>query len=304
MRYYLSIFWLIIFSSCTTLVESDFEDYSDYHVVNCILSTDSQIVINVSKSFGLQSKQPDYEGQAEIDMYINDNFHSSLTYQNEGDYIAEVTAKEGVEYRFVVQIPNRESFSIQKKIPVASEILSIDHKENFAIDEEGVSTPALLISLQNDISEIRYHHLKVSQIQIYSFQNDTIVTPIQIKELVDPLLIREGIPILNFSNEGVMNSKIDLTVNYSTGNDLLINEQRKIQLYPLLIELRTTDHDYYELVKSEYLYEQSNLPQLDGNNRPVYEPYYKSYAEGVIGLSVAYSKVIADTLFLENQYQW
>jgi hypothetical protein len=258
--------------------------------------------MNVSKTVGLQQTEVAYEEQATIELYINDSLSSTLTYSGNGEYISEFIAEEGKEYKFIVQIPNRESFGIEKKIPVASEILAVGHIENFSVDEEGVSTPALTMTIGNDTSGIRYHHLKVAQIQ-ESRYDGTSVYPIQIGEIVDPLLKREGIPILNFSNQGVSNSIFGLTVNYSTGHATKVNGQWVIALAPLLIELRTTDQDYYELIKSEYLYEQANIPQLDGSNKAVYEPYYKTYTEGVIGLSVAYSKVIADTLFVENNYQ-
>lgn len=292
-----------LFSSCTKLVENEFGSFNDYHVVNSILIADSQIVMNVSKTVGLQQTEVEYEEEATIELYINDTLSSTLTYRGNGEYISEFIAEEGEEYKFTVQIPNRESFIIEKKIPVASQILSVNHIDNFAVDEEGVSTPALTLSIENDKRSMRYHHLLVSQIQESYFEDDPSVTPIQIEEIVDSLLIREGIPILSFSNQGVINSVIDLTVNYSTGNTLTVNGQWVIELAPLLIELRTTDQDYYDLIKSEYLYEQASIPQLDGSNKAVYESYYQSYTEGVIGLTVAYSKVIADTLFVENQFQ-
>lgn len=302
MRYYHIIFCVLLFSSCTKLVENEFERFNDYHVVNSILQADSQIVMNVSKTVGLQETGVAYEEQATIELYINDSLSSTLTYRGSGEYVSEYIAEEDGEYKFVVQIPNRESFSIEKKIPVASEIFAVGHLDNFAVDEEGVSTPALTMTIGNDTSEIRYHHLKVAQIQETRYDG-TFVYPIQIEEIVDPLLKREGIPILNFSNQGVSNSKFSLTVNYSTGHATKVNGQWVIALAPLLIELRTTDQDYYELIKSQYLYEQASIPELAGSNKAVYEPYYQTYTEGVIGLSVAYSKVIADTLFVENNYQ-
>ncbi len=294
---------LLIFTACTRIVENDFKDFSDFHAVNCILSADSQIVVNVSKTLGLNKTQVEYEEQAEIDLYINGSFHSTLTYQDEGNYIAEVIVEEGKEYKFIVQIPNRETFKIEKKVPVASKIFSIDHINNFAVNEEGVSTPALKFLIENNYNNLRFYHLLISQVIESPFDNETTITPVQIEELIDQLLIREGIPILSFNNQGVNDSIIDLTVNYSSENEIMINDQWVLQLYPLLIELRTTDQDYYELIKSQYLYEEASIPLLDGNNRASYEPYYLTYAEGVIGLTVAYSKVIADTLYVENQFQ-
>lgn len=303
MRIYHIILLLFMYTSCTRIVETDINDFNDYHVVNCILSADSQVVLNISKSLGLKNTQTEYEPNAEIDFYINDSFHSNLTYQEGGDYTADVSVEEGKEYKFIVQIPNRKVFIIQKKVPIASQILSIDHINNFAVNEEGISTPALKISFENELAHLRFHHLLVSQVYESSFDNETTVTPIQIEELVDPLLIREGIPVLSFNNAGVNDSIIDLTVNYSSENELLFNDQWVIRLDPLLIELRTVDQEYYELIKSQYLYEQASIPELDGSNRAAYEPYYINYTEGVIGLTMAYSKVIADTLHVENQFQ-
>jgi hypothetical protein len=268
---------VLLCSSCTKLVENEFERFNDYHVVNSILQADSQIVMNVSKTVGLQQTEGAYEEQATIELYINDSLSSTLTYRGSGEYVSEFIAEAGEEYKFIVQIPNRESFVIEKKIPIASEILAVGHIENFSVDEEGVSTPALTMTIGNDTSEIRYHHLKVSQIQESYFEDDPTVYPVQIGEIVDPLLKREGIPILNFSNQGVSNSKFSLTVNYSTGHATKVNGQWVIALAPLLIELRTTDQDYYELIKSQYLYEQASIPLLDGSNKAVYEPYYKTY---------------------------
>jgi len=301
-RIYHIILLLFIFTSCTRIVETDINDFNDYHVINCILSADSQVVVNISKSLGLKNTQSEYEANAEIDFYINDSFHSYLTYREGGDYAADVTVEEGKEYKFVVQIPNRETFIIERKIPISSQILSIDHINNFAVNEEGISTPAIKMSIENDLTKLRFHHLLISQVYESSFDNETTVTPIQIEELVDPLLIREGIPVLIIKNEGISDSIIDLTVNYSSENELLFNEQWVIRLDPLIIELRTVDKEYYELIKSQYLYEQASIPELDGSNRAAYEPYHINYTEGVIGLTIAYSKVIADTLYVENQF--
>jgi hypothetical protein len=279
------------------LEQSEFDDFSDFYVINSIIIPDSIIGINISKSLALDKVSFQYVEEANIDLYRDGIYMERLTYQEGGNYLSEHIAREGVPYTYAITLPSNEKVSINKTIPIQKKLINIRHIEEASVDEEGTTIPAFILNIENNPEEDLYFHVII---RLKKYEGMSQADLIQVE---DELILREGIPIPNISNQGIEVDNFNLQLNYITGNSGSRNDSgNKTTLFPTVLELRSGDESYFEYIKENYIYTTTNTPSLDGTNQPGLDNYYEVYSKHIIGVNLAYSTFISDTIYLETTF--
>lgn len=294
------LFLICIFfhlSSCTTLEQSEFGDFNDLYVINSIITPENAITIHISKSFALQDKTASNVSGAVIHLLKEGAFLESLTYDDEGYYTSNHLAEAGVDYVYDIKLPGNENVIIHRKIPLPKKVLHIEHIEEATIDEEGVTVPSFILTIENNPAENLYFHTLI-WLKRYEGMSQADLTQIE-----EELILREGVPIANVSNQGINAERFNLVLNYLTGGASGSgNSGLKTKLFPTVIELRSGDQNYFDYIKENYIYTTTNTPSLDGTNQPGLDNYYEVYSKNIIGVNLAYSTYVSDTIYLETTF--
>lgn len=111
--------------------------------------------------------------------------------------------------------------------------------------------------------------------------------------ITEPLILHEGLPIALFTNELIKNEIYEMTLNYTTNSFSYMD----MNLYPLVLEVRNISYDYYQFIKSLYLYEIGRFPDALGSSSSVFPVY--SNVKGGNGIFSGYSSCQSDTIYPE-----
>jgi hypothetical protein len=130
-RFYKAVFILMILASnCSKAKELpiDSSNGDDLLVVNSILSPDTIISLNLTKSVSLNT--PDkylYLMNADINVYEDHSFLCSLNYEDKGNYIAPgIKPKPGKRYQIVVNEPGYEIITAETDVNTAPDVIGVD----------------------------------------------------------------------------------------------------------------------------------------------------------------------------------
>lgn len=283
-----SIFILVNILSCRKLVEEEFSSFSSAPVVNSTIVADSIPSIHLSTAEMLGDEQLPVISDVSIFLFEDGNLFDTLDYYTNGFYRGHAELKQGKTYTAEIELPGiNKTLVCADSIPIAEPILEYEHISIAGNDQEGSNYSAIKVSFPNDISRISYHELVI-------FMRDYKVDPIFIH---DPVLLDEGLPIAVFSNESIQEDTYTMTINYY--NEYVQNPQNQdnITLQPIIIEFRTISYDYYQYLKSYYLYYQGRYPNIVGGVVTVY-PLHTNIDEGY-GIFAGYSSVSTDTIYPE-----
>ncbi|MGE5418826.1 MAG: DUF4249 domain-containing protein [Chloroflexota bacterium] len=283
---------LIIFThcSCTELVTSDFAEFSPVPTVNSILIAGKPLKVHVSLAEKLDTSQLTLVNDADISLYIDGNYAENLFPGEDGLYYSSAIVEPLRSYKLEINVPGYETITCNEILPYPSPILNIIHNNDAGKDEEGVIYPSVTLSFKTNPSETEYFEIII---RILQTGNEWIAT---LKNITDPVLLNEGLPLTIFSNEIIRDPVYAMTINYFTGSSGFSgNEPFHTTLYPLIIELRSCSSNYYRFVKQKYLYEKGRFPEFLAASTNAFQLF--SNIPAGYGIFAGYSVVVSDTIF-------
>jgi hypothetical protein len=284
------LFVILILCSCREQVKYDFPYFTPVPTVNSILVAGSKLKTQVSLAGKLDTTHLDLVENAEILIFVNDEYTETMTYSDEGIYTSSVIVEELRTYRCEVNIPGYKTLTCIDSIPKAVEISNILHIDKAGKDEEGMTYPAIRFTFENEPSEKLYFEVVIRLIE---YGNEQVAN---LEAITDPVLLNEGLPIALFSNETITDHNYTMTLNYFTGGASSINGgPLQTNLYPLILEVRSVSSNYYHFVKQKYLYEKGRYPEFMAASTVAF-PLYSNISGGY-GIFAGYSAFETDTIF-------
>ncbi|RLD60911.1 MAG: hypothetical protein DRJ01_08895 [Bacteroidetes bacterium] len=267
-----SFLLLLVFSSCSKIVDIDIPDNEKHIDVIGLMNSDSILKVNISKSVSiLQSTEVsyfnnnssntsniDFVSNATVKIYENNVYKDTLSFTEYGNYIANFKPVVGNTYKIEVDVPNCEQVDAENNIPEKVEILSIDtsnvSNDSFG-DDEDILRCEITFSDPPDVEN--YYLLNVSGKITYSWYD----------EYDDSLYVMVDSSFIDFdTNDPIIDqdAKIDNAIIF---NDDVINGKT----YTLNIEIDKYYSDstmlYFNLFsvsRDYYLYRKSISMQKYG----------------------------------------
>lgn len=264
--------------------------------VNAILIQGQQVKVLLSQSETFDTTSIEFIPNAQIELFVNNLYTETLSYIDLGFYHGNTIVEAGNTYKCKVVVPNSDTLICEDKIPFPEKIIDIKHYNIAGKDEEGTTYPALQLTFSNKPETTTYYEIQIS---LFTY-DDEIKTP-KILNIVDPLILNEGLPILLFSNEIIDNTTYTMHINYNTGSSFSSNNSGfRATLYPLIIELRTVSYNYYRYCKQFYLYKHGLYADGIIENMTAFPNY--SNVENGRGIFAGFSSAISDTLNPAYEY--
>lgn len=246
-----SLVFVFLLSSCYKKLDWNPSEFEQKAVVNGVIKSGSAITIMVSKAVKFTAEPTPAVDNAEVALYVNNELAETLEYIGDGLYQSELIAQDDNEYRCEVTIPGYPTATCSTVIPKHQNIVKFEHINKAGVDEEGLTYPAVKVTFDNLPDTTIYYELVIVlyEDEDYKGSGDPF-------NIVDPVLLNEGLPIAVFSNELIEGSTYTMTINYTTGSAYNHNNTGWVtSLYPVQVELRTICHNYYKFIKQQYLYE-------------------------------------------------
>ncbi|MDL2313333.1 DUF4249 domain-containing protein, partial [Bacteroidales bacterium OttesenSCG-928-B11] len=278
---------ILLLASCREEVENEFDDFPAAPVVNSILIAGEPIRVHLSLTTKINSTDFHLIDNARVLLYVDNTFAEELTYQEEGIYEAMTLAEPQKEYACQIITPDFDTIFCQNRIPATQSILDLKFIPVAGLDEEGLPHPGIELTFENDPSQNLYYEVALRHFQ-YGEEQYVNILPNN-----DPIIVREGVNIPIFSNEGITGDSYKLHLNFMTsGYSSSVSEQK------LVVELRSVNYAYYQYVKTRKLYEQGYYSSALESFPPM--SLYSNVRNGY-GIFAGYTFVQSDTIyFLSN----
>jgi len=291
--------FLLLLVSCRKEIKNEFDNLPRLPVVNSILVAGESVKVHLSLSTNIHSIDFSFVENAEILLYINDVFTEKLSYQSDGIYESASIVESQKKYSCKIIIPHYDTVFCENSIPAENRILDIKYISVGGLDEEGFTHPAVELLFENDPTQSLYYEVIVrypsieGAYELDSLGNDVWTTYDIMEEAYlmdnnDHLIMREGVTIGVFNNEGLKESSCKLTLNFKTYSSLPNGTEK------IIVELRSISYSYYQYVKTRYLNEQGRYSS-SLENYPVTSLY--SNIKNGYGIFAGYSSVVSDTIF-------
>ncbi len=275
----------LTFCGCIELVTDQFPEHDPVPVIYSTLVAGECVELNISFSSKLDSNDFVFVKYADVSLFANSQFIEKLEYNSEGNYSSEHLVQEECEYSCKITIPGYEDLEVSTYVPTKSCIKSIIQICEAGINEEGMIYPSVEVSFRNDPDKIQYFELSIKDIY---WTSDTTMSDVWLINIIDPVILNEGIPESIFSNEIMGDSIYNMLLNIDTGSARRSGgELYMIYSDALQIELRSVSEEYYLFKKSQYLYEMGRWG--DGIVTPMGSKSLYSNIENAYGIFSAYS---------------
>jgi hypothetical protein len=259
-----ALFIALVLTSCHKLVQDEFPDLTPVPTVNSFLVADSIIKVQVSMAAKMDSIPLKNVDQAEVKLFVDGTFQETLLSLGKGMYHSICKVEPGKSYQCKVNIAGFAEVTCSDSLPRPNPILKIEHIMTAGIDEEGFTYPAVKFTFSNNPQEHRYYQ---AIIWLYheSEWRSSPWTAADLKEITDPVLLAEGLPMAVFSNDHIKGNTYTMVINYQSGIYYTEPNNQNPRLYPFILELRSISYHYYQYLKQEYLYNLGRYPEfLDG----------------------------------------
>lgn len=288
--YSLLLFSLLALYSCRELVKDEFPDFTSVPTVNSILVAGEPAIIQVSIAGKLDTNKIVLVNNAEVLLSVDGQYRETLTSSDEGIYFSSVVVEPNKTYHCEVTIQGFPTVTCTDSIPEAAVISNIIHINKAGKNEEGLTYPAIKFTFTNNPTVKQYYEVVI---KLISHGSERFAT---LERITDPVILSEGLPIALFNNSLINDSSYTMTINYTGGGYSSINGQSpQVDLYPLIIELRSVSSDYYKFVKQKFLYEQGRYPEFVAASVTAFPLY--SNVKGGYGIFGGYSAVQSDTIY-------
>jgi len=277
------------FSSCRKLVQSEFGDFKQVPTVNSFLKADSLLKVHISLASKLDTNELKGLDNAQVQLYVDDVFRELLTSTGNGVFTSTTIVEPLIKYECRVDIPGYETVSCSNSIPKPSHLRDIIHISVAGKDQEGMTYPAVKFTFSNTQNEKSYYEARIRLIEYGSEQIPDMYN------IVDPVLLNEGLPLSIFSNELITDTAYTMTINYFTGSASSTNGgPMTTTLYPFILEVRSVSYDYYQFARQKYLYDTGRFPEFGLSSNQAFQLY--SNVKNGYGIFAGYSIVISDTI--------
>ena len=290
----------LLIISCEKIIDIDIEDKDKKIVVNGILSTDSLVKVNISKSLSiLDDKDVHFINDAIVTLYENDNFIEQLSSLDKG-YYSTISFKPTLEkrYKVTVEASGLKSVNAENTIPNTIKINKIDTTTTQLSDETGYSEEKLECSINFTDPQNENNYYYVFAKAYIPTNYDNFGNPISY-ELTN---------IFFESDDKIIES----TINYGDGivfSDKLINGDTyslKIFISKYNFEQDTNKVYFYlnSVSKDFYLYAVSYEKHINAIYDPFVEPVqvYENINNGY-GIFTGYSSFVDSiTIIRGNNY--
>ncbi len=285
---FLAVSITLIFS-CRKLVQSDFPDFKQVPTVNSFLKADSLVNVHISLASKLDTNELKGLNNAQVQLYVDDVFKELLTSSVNGVFISTTLVEPLKKYECRVDIPGYETVSCSNTIPKSSHLRDIIHISVAGKDQEGMTYPAVKFTFSNATNERSYYEARIRLIKYGTEQIPDMYN------IVDPVLLNEGLPLSVFSNELITDTSYTMTINYFTGSASSSNGgPMTTTLYPFILEVRSISYDYYQFARQKYLYDTGRFPEFGLSSNQAFQLY--SNVKNGYGIFAGYSVVISDTI--------
>jgi hypothetical protein len=280
---------ITVFFSCRKLVQSDFADFKQVPTVNSFLKADSLLKVHISLASKLDTNELTGLENAQVKLYVNDTFKELLISTGNGVFTSTTFVEPLRKYECKVDIPGYETVSCINSIPKPSHLRDIIHVSVAGKDQEGMTYPAVKFTFSNNPAEKLYYEARIRLIKYGSEQIPDMYN------IVDPVLLNEGLPLSVFSNELITDTAYTMTINYTTGSAGSSNGGPiTTTLYPFILEVRSVSYDYYQFARQKYLYDSGRFPEFGLSSNQAFQLY--TNVQNGYGIFAGYSSVISDTI--------
>jgi hypothetical protein len=280
---------LLASTSCRKLVQSEFADFKQVLTVNSFLKADSLLKVHISLASKLDTNELHGLDNAQVQLYVDNVFKELLTSSVNGVFISTTLVEPLKKYECRVDIPGYETVSCSNTIPKSSHLRDIIHISVAGKDQEGMTYPAVKFTFSNTKNEKSYYEARIRLIEYGSEQIADMYN------IVDPVLLNEGLPLSVFSNELISDTVYTMTINYITGSAGSSNGGTvHTILYPFILEVRSVSYDYYQFARQKYLYDTGRFPEFGLSSNQAFQLY--SNVKNGYGIFAGYSAVISDTI--------
>lgn len=278
--------------SCRTEIKDEFPDFEKQLTVNALFAVGEPLQVHVSHAAKLDTSRLGIVENAEVSLYVNQVFQEMLSYTDSGIYISSVIVEPDQKYSCKVVVPGFDEVTCTQITPQSPVISNIEHINIAGKDEEGTTYPAVKVTFKNNPDVLTYYEIELRN--ILTFREDTTIRIADVINIVDPVILNEGLPIALFSNELINDSIYTLTLNYTTHGAQSSGGVYRTSLYPFVVELRSVSYDYYRFKKQLYLYQQGRT--ADGIITSMTNANLYSNIDNGYGIFAGYSAVVSDTI--------
>jgi len=277
------------FFSCRKLVEIENQNFTPAPVINSIIKAGEPISVHVSIASKFDAQEIKVVDNAVVKLFADDQFIEQLATFGDGVFVSETTAEQKIKYEIKVSIPGFSEAVCNAKIPEVTSISEIEHISIAGKNEEGTTYPAIRFTFHSIPSEEQYFEARIRLFRSeYEYNADII-------NIVDPVLLNEGLPLTVFSNDLITDTTYTMTINYITGSASSSGGGYYTNLFPFMLEIRSVSKDYYLFARQKYLYDTGRFPEFGLSSNTAF-PLYSNVENGY-GIFIGYSAVVSDTIY-------
>lgn len=271
---------VLLFSSCRKEVKTDDSLLTAYPVINSIIINGKPIKVHISIASQFSDTKTILIENATVKLYRENVLVEDLIYINDGIYISESIGEASKEYSLRINVPGYKEINCKTTVPVVPEISNVKFIPIAGMDNEGETYSGITFDFKTTPTIAQYFEICL---KVFYYGNIIEVNPV---DIVDPILLHEGLPLPVFSNEIIKDSLYSMRYNYYTGvtdNNL-----------PLILEFRSISKEYYLYLRQKYLYDTGRFPEFGLNSSTAF-PMYSNIDEGY-GIFAGYSFIVSDTI--------
>jgi hypothetical protein len=274
------VFFILIpfLCACTKLVTDTFPDYHKLPTVNALCIAGEPLMVKLTYTGGIDSLPLASIDDAVITIQNDGQLLGVVLFMGDGVYSSDFPLDVGKEYTCRIKIADFDTIFCSQTIPSPNPILGLEPLSIAGRDEEGSIYHGFRMTIKNDLTKTCYYEVDISEGQLQHFN--------------DPLILREGMPIPLFSNEGIKDSVFSITLNYRS-NDIRINNGKRI-LNPYFVTLRSVTHDYYLYQKQLCSYLKGKYSDINTSISPI---TLYSNIDNAFGIIAGYSLYVSDTIY-------
>ncbi len=223
----LFILILIVFHlfSCRKIVQDEFDSFTNLITINAVLVEGDSIKVHLTFSDELNDQPLNVIADAQVEVVINHLNIDTLSYSGNGIYSSDYICSSGDNIEIHVITAQGKPIFANTIIPDSTNINATSINDNVWIDNEGISQPALYLSIKNNP------------------------------------LVSEYFEVMLFADA----ESVSFLVNDENSENEFIEVQipfKKGYTNSLMVEFRAVSFSYYEYVRTYKLYLEGRYPEF------------------------------------------
>ena len=256
---------------------------------NSFFKTGNPLKVHISLASKLDTNELKGLDTAQVQLYVDDVFTETLNPAGNGIFASKTIVKTLKKYECRVDIPGYETVSCSSFIPEPTKLSNISNIPIAGKDPEGMTYPAVKFTFSCSKKERQYFE---ARIRLIKYDSEEIA---DMYNIVDPILINEGLPLSVFSNELIDDTVYTMTINYITGSASSTNDGPiQTDLFPFILEIRSVSYEYYQFARQKYLYDTGRFPEFGLSSTQAFQLY--SNVQNGYGIFAGYSSVVSDII--------